>query len=271
MDFFKTTATVICAFTLGCGANIYSPPPNPNFAVWDATLYQNKPDLQQFGMRPLTALYSSSLWNSTDRTNPPNPQNVNGILQGSQGTVFLDIENWSTDAPADVQKYLQTIQSFEQFAPTLGFGYYGVSPVRDYWDSISAPDSPQFKAWQARNDAVAPIATQADILFPSIYTFYPDENGWRTYAIAQIKEARRIGPGKPVYVFLWPQFDDATQSYLASDFWRMELETARMYADGVVIWGGSQQTWDNNAPWWLETRSFLEEIKVRNNSANTVI
>ena len=212
-------------------------------------------------MHPLTALYSSSLWSGTDWTNPPNPQNVNGLLQESEGTVFLDIENWSTDAPANVQKYLQTILSFEQFAPTLKFGYYGVSPVRDYWDSISAPDSPQFKAWQARNDAVAPIAAQADILFPSIYTFYPDEDGWKTYAIAQIKEARRIGPGKPVYVFLWPQFEDPTQSYMPSHLWRLELETARQHADGIVIWGGSQQTWDNNAPWWLETQKFLENIK----------
>jgi hypothetical protein len=261
MDIYKTAATVVCVFSLGCGVNSYNPPPNPNFVVWDATLYQGKPDLQQFGMRPLTGLYSSSLWSGTDWTNPPSPQNVNGLLQASPGTAFLDIENWSTDAPANVQKYLQTIQSFEQFAPTLKFGYYGVSPIRDYWDALDGPGSSQYQAWQARNDAVAPIAAQANVLFPSIYTFYPDENGWQTYAIAQIKEARRIGPGKPVYVFLWPQFEDPTEGYLPSDMWRMELETARQYADGAVIWGGSQQTWDNNAPWWLETQSFLEEIK----------
>jgi hypothetical protein len=95
----------------------------------------------------------------------------------------------------------------------------------------SAPDSPQFKAWQA-NDAVAPIAAQADVLFPSIYTFYPDENGWQTYAIAQIKEARRIGPGKPVYVFLWPQFEDATQSHL-----RTILANGTGNSTNVCRWG----------------------------------
>lgn len=247
---------------LGCGVDDYTPPPNPSFILWDATLYQGKPDLSQFGIRPLTALYSSSLWNNSDRTNPPDPSNVGTLLQQSPGTVFLDIENWPTDGAelaSSVQKYLLTIQSFEKFAPTLKFGYYGVSPVRDYWDAISSPDSSQYKSWQARNDAVEPIAAQANILFPSIYTFYSDQDGWKQYAIAQIKEARRIGPGKPVYVFLWPQYENSTENYLPPGFWRMELETAYQYADGAVIWGGNQQTWDNTAPWWQETQAFLRE------------
>jgi hypothetical protein len=43
----------------------------------------------------------------------------------------------------------------------------------------------------------------------------------------------------------------------------MELETARQSADGIVIWGGFQQTWDNDAPWWLETQKFLKETQTQ--------
>jgi hypothetical protein len=266
MDFFKIAATVVCVFTFGCGVSSYRlpPQPKPDFVVWDATLYQGKPNLQQLGMQPLTALYSGSLWAGSDQTNPPSPQSVNELLQSSPGTAFLDIENWSLDgAPAvvadSIQKYMITMQAFAQFAPAVKFGYYGVSPIRDYWDALAGPGSPQYQAWQARNDTVAPIAQEANLLFPSIYTFYNDEDGWQKYAIAQISEARRIGPGKPVYVFLWPQFDDSAEEYLPPDFWGMELETARQYADGVVIWGGFQQTWDDSAPWWQQTQAFLQE------------
>jgi hypothetical protein len=267
MDFFKITSVVVCVFTFGCGTNSYSPPLNPNFVVWDATLYQGKPDLQQFGIRPLTALYSGSLWTGADRTNPPNPAGVALILgqaSNSTGNVFLDIENWPLDGDPDVvadsiQKFMVTIQAFEQFAPAIKFGYYGVAPIRDYWDVMSGAGSSAYLAWQGRNNAVAPIAQQANVLFPSLYTFYNDEDGWKKYAIAQISEARRIGPGKPIYVFLWPQFEDSSEEYLPPGFWRMELETTRQYADGVVIWGGYQQVWDDNAPWWQQTQSFLQE------------
>ncbi len=256
--------TWILIFLLGCGVSNdrQQLPANRNFIVWDATLYQNKPDLQKYGLQSLTALYASSLWSGSDWTNPPSPQHVSSLLQQSPGTVFIDIENWDTDN-AGIQKYLETIQSFQEFAPDLKFGYYGVSPIRDYWDAISDPDSSKYKAWQARNDAVAPIAVQSNIIFPSIYTFYPDQSGWKKYAIAQISEARRIAPGKPVYAFIWPRYENngAFGDYMPADYWKMELETLRQYADGVVIWGGWKENWDDNAPWWVETKNFLDEIR----------
>ena len=81
-------------------------------------------------------------------------------------------------------------------------------------------------AWQKENDNVASIAKLADVLFPSIYTFYEDRNGWSKYAIAQIQEARRHADGKPVYVFLWPQYHESNKklanTFLPGDYWRME-------------------------------------------------
>ena len=269
------SASLILLTLCGCGTS-GSPAvnPNPNFVVWDGTAYLGKPDLTSLGMIPITSLSTALLWggDGKDTTDPPNPQTISSLLEQanlSKATAFLDIESWPvvSDDPSvvadSVHKYLVTMQSFEQFAPSAKFGFYAVAPIRDYWDAISGPGSAQYIAWQQRNDDVAPIAMQADILFPSIYTFYPDEAGWKKYAIAQIQEARRIAPGKPVYAFLWNQYEvEGTGSnYLPPDYWRMELETVRQYADGVVIWGGYQQNWDPSAPWWQETESFLKELK----------
>ena len=280
---WKSIANV-CALAMalllaaGCGSGVTASglgvTPNPNFVVWDGTTYNGKPDLTSLGMEPVISISQALMWgDGNDMSNPPNPQKVRSILQqvnSSNGTAFIDIENWPVqgDDPAviadSIQKYLVTIQSFQQLAPAAKLGYYSVAPIRDYWNAISGPGSSQYVAWQQRNDVVAPIAQQADVLFPSIYTFYTDEAGWEKYAIAQISEARRIAPGKPVYVFLWPRYEINVTAggYMPADYWRMELETVRKYADGVVIWGGWQENWDDNAPWWLETKAFLNELKI---------
>jgi Hyaluronidase len=241
------------------------------FVVYDGTLYMHKPDLTLLGLSPITVIYSSSMWNSTeDRNNIPDAKVIQTLARQasrSTGIAVIDIENWPNigfpgKVADSVQKYQATVQLFKQSAPSLRVGYYGVVPIFNYRDAIRGSDSLWYSAWQATNNRVASAAQAADVLFPAVYTFYKDQDGWRKVAIAQIEEARRIGHGKPVYVFLWPQFDQAGKGgdYLPRDYWRMELETARQHADGVVIWGGWQQTWDNNAPWWLETRSFLKEI-----------
>jgi hypothetical protein len=261
-----------------CGCGSSGPIPNSNFVVWDGTAYIGKPDLSNLGMVPITSISEYEMWggDGIDESNPPDPQTISPILQqlnDSNGTAFIDIESWPVygSDPAviaeSIRKYLGTIKSFQQVAPSAKLGYYGVAPIRDYWNVLSGPGSTSYKAWQKRNDVVAPIAAQADVLFPSIYTFYPDKAGWKKYAIAQIKEARRIAPGKPVFAFLWPRYElnGGPSNYMPADYWRMELETIRQYADGVVIWGGwgpdGWEQWDENAPWWQQTQAFLTELQ----------
>jgi hypothetical protein len=247
--------------------------PKANFVVFDGTLYKGKPTAAQLGMKPITILYQAAMWpgKSDDPQSVPNADVVRALaLKASQsgGIAVVDIEQWQLtgDLAATAQsvdKYQQTLQMFQQAAPSLQVGFYSVAPIRDYWSPIDGTLSSNYLAWQQQNNTVTPIAQAANALFPSAYTFYTDQAGWKKYAIAQIAEARRIGPGKPVYLFLWPQYENGKSStdaeYLTDDYWKMELETARQYADGVVIWGGWKQTWDSNASWWLETQQFMTE------------
>jgi hypothetical protein len=264
----------------GCSAHrlvTVAPPtaPQTKFQIFDATLYQAKPDLGQFGLTSISVDYQSSIWpgKSSDPQNVPDENVVKTLAENanqSTGIAVVDIEQWpvvgdSATVAQSLSKYQTTLQMFQQGAPSLQVGYYSVAPIRDYWRAIAGPQSANYLAWQQENDAVAPIAQQASALFPSAYTFYTDQAGWQKYAIAQIAEARRIAPGKPVYVFLWPQYDNGKGAqggdYLPDAYWKMELETAKQYADGAVIWGGWSQKWDSNASWWLETQQFMTEIE----------
>lgn len=164
---------------------------------------------------------------------------------------------------------MTVLQWFKEAAPGLVVGYYGAPPLRDYWKSLSSPASKEWASFAKENDQMRPLAGSVDILFPSLYTFYTDRGGWVRYAYAQIAEARRYGNGKPVYVFLWPQFHESNPSlkgaYLPVDFWRLQLQMAKQYADGIVIWGGwgsnnGPVKWDNNAAWWRVTKEFMKKV-----------
>jgi hypothetical protein len=243
------------------------------FPVFDATGFGQKPDLTQYGLKRITVVYPAFMWDSSNEANLPERNRVSAFARlASQSTdlLVIDIEEWPVVGdPAtiaeSIKKYQAIIQWFKMPEPTLKVGLYGVPPIRDYWDSLQEVGSPRYVAWQKENDNLASVAHLADVLFPSVYTFYEDRTGWSKYAVAQIKEARRYAGGKPIYVFLWPQYESSdsklANTFLPGDYWRMELETARKYADGIVIWCCSnRQAWDDKAPWWMETQGFMKEI-----------
>jgi hypothetical protein len=245
------------------------------FQVFDATDFAQKPELSPYGLKRLPVVYPAYMFDSKEQavqTNLPDQKRVNAFAKlaaQSSNILVIDIEQWplegdSATVGASVAKLQTVLRWFKSSAPSTKVGFYGFPPLRDYWDSVQQEGSPRYKSWQAKNDAIAPIALSADVLFPSLYTFYADRDGWTKYAIAEIREARRYAGGKPVYVFLWPQYEAGgtlANTFLPGDFWRMQLETANKYADGIVIWCCSdRQTWDDKAPWWSETQKFIKQI-----------
>ena len=254
------------------------PSPKP-FLVFDGTLYSNKPDFSVHGIRPITLAYAAKFgpdwYKQADRLpDLPAVQAVAREAQQKGHVVVLDIEHWplkgSPDAVYDsLTKYMTVLDWFRAAAPDLSIGYYGVPPIRDYWRAMKDKSNQERQSWMKENDQLRSLAGAVDVLFPSLYTFYPDQTGWKKYAIAQIEEARRYGGGKPVYAFLWPQYHESNLTlggrYLPTDYWLLELETAREYADGIVIWGGwgsdnRPAKWDENAPWWDITKEFMKNI-----------
>lgn len=252
--------------------------PKP-FIVFDGTLYAGKPDLSAYGIQPVSVIYTSQFgsdwYRNADRM--PDKDIVQRLAREAQTKnrpVVLDIEHWplqgdATQVQKSLSKYITVVQWFKEAAPLVDVGYYGAPPLRDYWKSLSSPGSKEWATFAKANDQLNPLGEAVDIFFPSAYTFFTDRGGWVRYAYAQIAEARRLSKGKPVYVFIMPQYHDSNPSikgaYLPSDFWRLQLQMAKTYADGVVIWGGwgsnnRPANWDNKAAWWTVTKEFMKKV-----------
>jgi hypothetical protein len=238
------------------------------FLVFESLAYIGKPDLAPLGVLPTRG--TGGLWRpgqSRNEVDKIGVQQAVACCKDFKGVFYLDVEHWRVFAESDqvarenIAKFIQMADVVRRAAPDLKFGYYGVLPEIAYWPIVN-PAGGQLDAWHRANRLTQKIASHVDVIFPSLYTFYTDEAGWETYARETLKEARSYG--KPVYAFLWPEFHDSNQELrgqnLPREFWRKQLEFCRLNADGIVIWGGWQRRWDENAEWWQETKLFLRSL-----------
>ncbi len=254
------------------------------FRVYDATAYRDKPDLSAYGIHYLPAV--SSFWRPKPPQNlPPSSSMVrraigiddmdqDGKIKASnRKDIYINVEHWPirgdiNEVYESLTKYKEVIKKVKAELPGALIGLYSLMPIRDYWRAIKPEESAEFKTWREENNRLSTLVSEVDFLLPSLYTFYPDEDGWEKYAISNLLEARRISQGKPVYAFLWPQYHDSNfllnSQYIPRKFWRKQLEIAKKYADGVVIWGGWSfrgkphiLEWKNDMGWWQETLDWL--------------
>ena len=234
------------------------------FVVFDGLLYRGKPDLRNRGLVPIAG--SGNLWRpgvSTEGVDEVKIAAMFAPYRNSDGFYYLDIENWPLmSVTADVRlqnekKLERVIDLAHRAAPHLRLGFYGILPTIVYWPLMR--HDAEYLEWRSVNQQMDPLSNHVDAVFPSLYTFYSDLAGWKSYARQTLIEARRYG--KPVYAFLWPQFHDSNAELggheVPPEYWRAELELCAELADGVVLWGGYQTPWDENAAWWRETQSFM--------------
>lgn len=224
------------------------PPPTPCFRLYESLIYSNHPDLTLLGFKHL---------NIVDPDHDPY-----GVLQTDHDTVIVDWEH-------EISSFSDAFTWARQSGYKGPLSLYAGLPRRDYWRAVSSPDSAGYKQWQAENDAMQPFVNDVESIYPSLYTFYPDQDGWVKYAKANMAEGRRIAPTKKMYPFLWPEYHNATQLVgveVPADYWLKQLQTIKDNADGVVIWGGwdfannRPYQWDENAAWWQATLKFIATI-----------
>ena len=251
-----------------------------DFHLYDALLYIGKPDLTPLGIQNIYTAYENFFFDSwsvdpaIQATAAPSETATRAVarraIAAGDQTVVIDIECWPVDIrTATAQQVQQSIQWFTQVigwlrseAPSLKIGIYGVLPLRD----SLRPDlftAAQKQAWSQANAFLAPLAAQVDYVFPSLYTFYQDPAIWQAYAQANIDQAKQYG--KPILPYIWNEYHPGHTTIpagtpLPADLWRLELDTLRQIANGIVMWGGWKENWDSTAPWWLQTVGFTSVV-----------
>lgn len=266
----KITAIIIVIVAF-LSSVVHCKPINIVFPIFDALLYTNKPSLQEYGLRPIKVIYTGELWGRGEDKSIPNFERITRSANGSRGSalVCLDIEHWpvfgdKVTVRESVEKYKDVASGFKKTNPLSEIGFYGVLPIRDHWRSIRPEEEDGHAEWIEENAALVPIVGSIDVVFPSLYTFYPSAQMWEKSAIANLKEAKKYG--KPVYAFLWPMYHESSilkGQYVSRAFWKIQLETCLKYADGIVLWGGWKENWDPSAGWWIETQDFIKRLKAK--------
>jgi hypothetical protein len=245
--------------------------------IYDATGYTHKNVENEKFFLPVKILYQhiSLFQNKEYVIDVDYLRNAAKKLPVSSVPYILDVEIWDihmsddVEANANIDKYILIIDTMKKERPDLKFGYYGVLPNRDYWSPVSN-DSKKIAEWNRINNRLQRLSEHVDVVCPSLYTFYNNPEGWKKYALENIKQAKKYG--KPVYPFIWPQYHGGgnvqpTGTFIDASFWLMQLSLIYQESDGAVIWGGWNQNgetyepmeWDETASWWQITKKFIAE------------
>jgi hypothetical protein len=254
-----------------------------NFRVFDCTTYPHKPDLTRFGVETIRIIYGNEMFGIPLETyfkrfgigqKPDTLPSANwlsklGNIYQTEPLVVLDYEGLKAYDVAkdkyrnDIGEYVWIVQQFKAGKRQKGsmVGYYGVPPIADLGRVVYGKPTSSLRA---DNDILKPLVDTVDVLFPSLYTRDPDPNDWLNIAAGTLAEARRISQGKPIFAFIWPRYHEMNKVLggkpIPSKLWRQQLEYLYENADGIVIWDGNQNLWNEDWPWWQETKVFLRLI-----------
>jgi hypothetical protein len=260
MKILLVIVSLICGWT-ACPSPASLPNPvlaKPGFKVYDNMFYKGKPNTENHGLVPSNILYERNIWPSDvnygalpDRS--AFERTVRAHVTGP-GPLVLDIERLPLKGTAEVaRRNMETLAKLSDWArkaaPGKAIGLYGTNTL-----SRIAP---------AELPLARELARHVDAFFPPMYTFNDDREEWEKRAQACVSEAHELGPGKPVLFYLWPQYHDGTPKafkYVDKPYWKFQLETARRYADGIVLWSPSRYSWDESSGWWSGTLEFMSSL-----------
>jgi hypothetical protein len=215
---------------------------------------------------PAVTRHSFPGWTDGKQLPPPSWYDAAAAgLRPIHGWVLIDHEDWGEATQA---ARLQTAANFAALyralksrRPDLKFAFYGYGVKHNnIWPSLGI-DSPDYQAWQRMSDDYAEMLAVVDALCPTLYFWFTEADDGLAFTKARspgvfrgyLTDARRLldqygAPNRPVYPYIWWRKHDASKD-LEDWIWRDMLETTLSLADGFVLWGGYQQTWNRGEEW----------------------
>ena len=246
---------------------------------WQQLLHTGKPTdaaLAELGLTPLPFITRTTYAGWADgHTLPPAVwyDNLAANLVAPQGWAVIDHEDWGNATQAErlatAGMFATVYREIKARRPEVKFGFYGYAPKRDLFRAKMLPGNASYKEWQAENDDMAAMAAVVDGFFPTIYYFYNTavngvnaNVGVEDYFRENLREARRIrdaygDPNRPVFPYVWWKCHAHDADDLDPEAWQPMVEISFSEADGCVLWGGWQNTWDGSASWWLSFKNRL--------------
>ena len=229
------------------------------FTIYDALFYRGKPATAGDGLVPANILYENKIWpNGEVSATLPSREAFEALVRShiaAPGPLVIDVEKLPLKgSPQIARRNMQVLALLADWAhksaPGEMIGFYGTNTLS------RVPPS---------NLAIArELARHVDAFFPPAYTFDDNRAAWAQRARASVAEARALGPGKPVYLLLWPQYHDGTPKafqYVQLAYWKFQLETAHGCADGLVLWSPSRFEWNDGSGWWAATVQFARNLR----------
>lgn len=254
-----------------------------SFRWLDELVYAGKPDLSANGWEPLKVTYGD-MWEGVGGKTQATVINEAFLrdtyiptIPSTTKLVCLNVEHykWRKTDDATVEDSLTKLRHildiWHSERPDIEIGYYAMGTGRDYWRALGFHGQEGIDAWKADNDRARCVTDAQDVLFPSLYTFYDNEQGILDYMQSNMEEVHRAAPQKKMYPFLWPQYhnSNATLGYqqIPGAYWKKIVSKVYDFgAEGVVFWGaGSEFTWEDREKFekHLHSRSFTLRFTVR--------
>ncbi|MBD8897430.1 hypothetical protein [Rhodanobacter sp. DHG33] len=240
------------------------------FSVFNSVAYDGTPDLSAYGIRSIKTIYEADLddppaSHSNDRQF--SMEKVDNAAQSAGKNpgelVVLDMETWGWN-PAAMQKYAKALQEFKRLNPQSKVSMF----------NKPAPSA----VWRIYQSDAKPLVDHIDFLTPMLYTHGADAAAWAKEAKLIVQLLRQEAPGKPIYAYVWPQYNaphagckqgSLGAQFLPASVWRSELETLYPIVDGVILWsprwacsGSDEETkypkFDAKMPWFVQTEAFMK-------------
>jgi hypothetical protein len=229
------------------------------FLIFDNMAYKEKPDTSPEAMIPSNVIYEKQIWPDRRRVGAlPDREAFESLVRSeakNPGPLVIDIESFSLRGPTESARHnMQVLGQLADWAheavPQKVIGFYGTNTLSDI---------------PPANLAIAKeLAGHVDAFFTAMYTFDDDRARWEKRAQSARDEAQGLDSKKPLYFYLWPQYHVGSARalrYVDGQFWKFQLETARRYSNGIVLWGSNTYVWNVKSGWWEATQEFAKSLR----------